>query len=144
MRRGLLAIALGIAFLILMLWIGTLLDSNVLHSTTAQVQTAQAGPYQVTLQITPNPPQATRITNLSLQVLMHASQQPVTNAHVKLASNMETMDMGIDQAEAQSQGNGMYLSRVQFSMSGLWRIQVLISSPGEKQTASATFEVAVQ
>jgi YtkA-like protein len=144
MKRGLLAIALGIAFLILMIWVGTLLDSIVPHGNTAQVQTTQAGPYHVTFQINPNPPLTTQMASLSIQILLIASQQPVTNAHVTLVSNMETMDMGIDQVEAQSQGNGMYLANVQFSMSGPWRVQVIISLPGEKQTASATFNVAAQ
>lgn len=144
MKRGLLVIALGIVFLILMTWIGTLLDSIVPHRVTAQSQTAQAGPYRVTLQVNPNPPQTTQAATLSIQVLLNASKQPVPMAHVTLMSNMETMDMGIDQVEAQSQGNGIYLASVQFSMSGPWRVQVIISLPGEKQTASATFEVATQ
>jgi YtkA-like protein len=144
MKRGLLAIALGIAFLIAMIWIGTLLDSIVPHGVTAQVQTAQAGPYHVTLQVNPNPPLTTQMATLSIQVLLNASQQPVTNAHVTLVSNMETMDMGIDQVEAQSQGNGMYLASVQFSMSGSWRVQVLISLPGGTESFSAVFEVTAQ
>ncbi len=144
MKRGLLAIALGIAFLIVMIWIGTLLDSIVPHGVTAQVQTAQAGPYHVTLQVNPNPPLTTQMATLSIQVLLNASQQPVTNAYVTLVSNMETMDMGIDQVEAQSQGNGMYLASVQFSMSGSWRVQVIISFPGGTESFSAVFEVTAQ
>ena len=144
MKRGLLAIALGIAFLILMIWIGTLLDSIVPHGITAQVQTTQAGPYHVTLQVNPNPPLTTQMTTLSIQVLLNASQQPVTNAHVKLVSNMETMDMGIDQVEAQSQGNGIYLASVQFLMSGPWRVQVVISLPEGTKSFSAMFEVTAQ
>ena len=144
MKRGLLVIALGIAFLILMTWIGTLLDFVVPHTVTAQVQTAQAGPYHLTFQINPNPPVASHPTTLSIQVVSRASQQPITNAHVTLTSNMETMDMSIDQVEAQSQGNGIYLASVQFAMSGPWQVQVLISLPGEKQTVSASFEVGVQ
>ncbi len=144
MRRGLLAIALGIAFLILMIWIGTLLDSFVPHRVTAQVQTAQAGPYHVTLQVNPNPPLTSQSTTLSIQVLVNASQQPVANAHVTLTSNMQAMDMGLDQVEAQSQGNGMYLATVQFAMSGPWQVQVLISLPGETKTVSAVFEVTAQ
>src|SRR5215471_8399861 len=126
MKRGLLAITLGIVFLVVMIWIGTLLDSVVPRAVTAQVQTGQAGPYHVTLQVKPNPPPTTQPTTLSIQVLLNASQQPVTNARVTLVSNMETMDMEIDQVEAQSQGNGMYLARAQFSMSGPWRVQVNI------------------
>ena len=144
MKRGLLVIALGIAFLILMTWIGTLLDSVVPHTVTAQVQTAQAGPYHLTFQINPNPPVASHPTTLSIQVVSRASQQPIINAHVTLTSNMETMDMSIDQVEAQSQGNGIYLASVQFAMSGPWQVQVIISLPGEKQTVSATFEVGIQ
>ena len=144
MKRGLLVIALGIAFLILMTWIGTLLDSLVPHTVTAQVQTAQAGPYHVTFQVNPNPPVASHRATLSIQMVLSASQQPITNAHVMLMSNMETMDMEIDQINAQSQGNGIYLAGVQFSMSGPWQVHVVISLPGAKQTVSATFGVAVQ
>jgi YtkA-like len=144
MRRGLLVIALGIAFLILMTWFGTLLDSAVPHRVTAQVQTSQAGPYHLTLEVNPNPPVTSHSTTLSIQLVFNASQQPITNAQVTLTSNMETMDMGIDQVEAQSHGKGLYLASVQFSMSGPWHVQVIIALPGSKQTASATFEVGVQ
>jgi len=143
MRRALLVIALGIAFLILMTWIGTLLDSIVPHRVTAQVQTAQTGPYHVTFQVNPNPPLITQPATLSIQVLLNASQQPVTNAHVTLMSKMETMDMGIDQVEAQSQGNGIYLANVQFSMSGPWKVQVVVSITGERRMFNTAFEAAV-
>ena len=144
MKRGLLVIALGIAFLILMTWIGTLLDSVVPHTVTAQVQTAQTGPYHVTLQVNPNPPVTSHPTTLSIQVVLSASQQPINIAHVTLSSNMQTMGMELDQVDAKSQGNGIYLASVQFSMNGPWQVQVVISLPGVKQTVSATFEVAVQ
>src|SRR6266566_8397968 len=144
MKRGLLAIGLGIVFLILITWIGTLLTSIIPRHPTAQLQTAQAGLYQVSLQVNPNPPLIMQAAILSIQVLSNASKQPVTNAHVSLESNMEAMDMGIDLVAAQSQGNGMYLASVQFSMSGLWQVQVVISLPGETKTFSAVFEVTAQ
>jgi len=144
MKRGLLAIALGIIFLILITWIGTLLTSIVPHRVTPQAQTAQAGPYQVTMQVTPNPPLITQPATLTIQVLVNASKQPVTNAHITLASNMEAMDMSTDDVEAKSQGNGMYLASVQFTMSGPWHVQVMISMPGETQAATAMFEVTAQ
>jgi hypothetical protein len=144
MRRGLLIIALGIIFLIFMTWIGTFLDSVVLHRVTAQVQTAQAGPYHVIFQVNPNPPLITQPATLSIRVLFNASQQPLTNAHVKLMSNMETMDMELDQVEAQSQGNGTYVAKVQFSMSGPWKVQVVVALPEEKQMFNTAFEVTAQ
>lgn len=146
MKRGpgLLAIALGITFLILMTWLGTLLTSIVPNRVTAQVQVTQAGPYQVTLQVNPNPPLSTQPASLSIQVLLNTSKQPVTNARVTLQGNMETMDMGTNRVEAQSQGNGNYLASVQFTMSGPWQVQATISLSGETQAFSAVFEVTAQ
>ncbi len=143
MKRGLLAIVVGVAFLILITWLGTLITNIVPHRTTAQVQTTQAGPYSVTLQVNPNPPPITRPAALSIQVLLTTTRQPVSNARVTLASDMETMDMGTDSANARASGNGMYLANVQFSMSGPWAIQVAISAPGQP-TAIAMFEVSTQ
>jgi hypothetical protein len=144
MKRGLLVIALGVTFLILITWIGTIITTAVPHRVTAQVQTAQAGPYQVTMQVNPNPPSITQPATLSIQMLENKSKQPVTNAQITLESNMTTMEMGSAPAEAKSQGNGAYLAHVQFSMSGPWQVQVLISMPGETHTYSAVFEVSAQ
>lgn len=144
MKRGLLAIALGVIFLILITWIGTLLTSIVPHRVTPQAQTAQAGPYQLTMQVSPNPPLIAQPATLTIQVLFNASKQPVTNVHVTLASNMETMDMSTGNVEAASQGNGMYLASLQFAMSGTWQVQVAVSSPGGAQADRAVFEVTAQ
>ena len=143
MRRNLLVVVLGIAFLILITWLGTIITTIVPGRATAQVQTSQAGPYQITLQVDPNPPLITRPATLSLQVLVKSSQQPVTRAHVTLESDMVAMGMGIDQVDARSQGNGTYLASVQFSMSGLWRIRVIVAMPGTN-SASTTFDVTAQ
>ena len=143
MRRNLLVIVLGISFLILMTWLGTIITSIIPHRVTASTQTAQAGPYQVTLQVHPNPPLITQPATLTVQLANHTSQQLVTNAHVTLASDMESMDMGTDQTNASLQGNNTYIARVQFPMSGLWQIRVNIAVPGS-QTVSAVFEVTVQ
>src|SRR6266851_2368306 len=135
MKRRLLAIALGITFLILITWIGTIITSVVPHHVTAQIQT---------LQVNPNPPPITQPVTLSIQILEHNSKRPVSSAKVTLESNMVTMDMGTGQVEAKSQHDGTYLASVQFSMSGPWQVQVVISMPGESQTYSAVFEVAAQ
>jgi hypothetical protein len=143
MKRGLLAIAAGITFLILVTWLGTIITTVVPHRTTAQVQTTQAGPYSVTLQVNPNPPPVARPATLTIQVLLSTTKQPVSNASVKLASDMETMDMGTDHEVARSSGKGMYVANVQFTMSGPWSVQVAITSPGTP-TAIAMFEVSTQ
>ena len=140
MKRKLLILALGITFLIGMAWAGTILTEIIPGRTTAQTQSAQAGPYKITLQVNPNPPSISRPATLTLQIVHSASQELVTTARVTVESNMESMDMGTDRADAHVQSNGLYSVPVQFAMSGTWQVQVLIAISGA-QTESATFEV---
>ena len=143
MRRSLLVVALGITFLILMTWLGTVLTSIIPHQVTAQEQTVRVGPYQLTLQVNPNPPLITQPAALSIRVLSASTQQPVTNARVTLESAMVEMDMGADKVEARAQGDGTYLANVQFSMSGFWKVHVIVAVPGAAPV-STDFEVTAQ
>jgi hypothetical protein len=143
MKRNLLVIVLGFGFLILMGWLGGLVSSIEPRQPSAAVQVAQAGPYQLTLQVNPNPPLLTRPATLTLQVVRRESGQFVSHAQVIIESTMETMDMGTDRENAQYQNNGLYLSHVQFAMSGPWGIRVLVTELGAR-TESAEFEVTAQ
>jgi hypothetical protein len=140
MRRKLLILALGVFFLILLSWLGTTLTEILPARPSAQVQTASAGSYQITMRVDPNPPPPSKSATLTLQIVHSNTQQLVTNARVTIESNMETMDMGTDVVNAQSQSNGMYRVPVQFGMNGTWQVRVLVAVPGAK-IASATFEV---
>ena len=126
-----------------MAWVGTTLDTIIPHRPTAQIQTAQAGPYSLVLRVDPNPPLITQPATLSLQVQQQKTQQPVSNAQITVESSMETMDMGTDRVNAQAQNNGNYLAHAQFSMSGPWQVRVIVAVPGAK-TESAIFEVTAQ
>ena len=143
MKRNLLIIILGFGFLILMGWVGALLSSIEPHPPSSAVQIAQAGPYQITLQVNPNPPLLTRPATITLQIVRKQSGQFVSHAQVVIESTMETMNMGTDRVNAHYQDNGLYLSQVQFTMSGPWGVRVLVTEPGTR-TESATFEVTTQ
>ncbi len=140
MRRKLLILALGIFFLILISWLGTTLTELLPARPSAQVQTAHAGPYQVTIRVDPNPPSTSTPATLAIQVVHSSTQQLVTNARVTIESSMETMDMGTDVVNASLQSNGTYHVPVQFAMNGLWQVRVLVTVAGTK-TESATFEI---
>lgn len=142
-RRQLLILVLGCNCLIAVTWIGTSIESIValLHPTNS-IQTVQAGPYRVTLQVVPNPPSLTRPTNLTLQIVNSATQQLITNAHVSVKSDMESMNMSTDRIDASQQSNGTYLARMSFSMSGIWQVNAMIFIPG-KHRESADFVIAV-
>ncbi|HEY4388437.1 MAG TPA: FixH family protein [Ktedonobacteraceae bacterium] len=142
MRRKLLVLALGLVFLVAISWFGGLMSNAVSHTPTAHIQTAQVSPYQITLQVDPNPPLETQPATISIQVA-NTSRQAVTDAHVFIDSTMEAMDMGTERVEASAQGNGIYRARVQFPMGGPWGLRVLIDRPGQK-TVSTTFQVTAQ
>lgn len=103
----------------------------------------QAGPYQITLLVSPNPPVITNPANLTIQIVKTNTRQLVTNATVVLENNMQTMDMGTGRDEAKLQDDGSYLAHLQFTMGGPWQVRVSVTVPGE-QTVSATFEVTAQ
>jgi hypothetical protein len=143
-KRKLLILLLGIGCLIVITWIAVVVPDQVtLKRPSASVQTAQAGPYRVTLQVDPNPPSTTRPATLSLQVVRQDTKQLVNNVHITVASSMETMDMGTDYATAQRQNNGSYQAQMQFSMSGPWRLHVAIAVPGAS-VQSVNFEVTAR
>ena len=143
-KRKLLVLLLGIGSLMVITWVAAVVpDQITFKRPSASIQTAQAGPYQVTLQVDPNPPATTRPATLSLQVVRQDTKQQVNNARVTLASSMETMDMGTDYATAQKQSDGSYQAHVQFSMSGPWQLRAAIAMPGGG-VQSVEFEVTAQ
>ena len=143
MKRGLLVIALGIVFLVAITWLGTFITEYMPHSPTAQIQTSQVGPDDITLRVDPNPPSLDQPATLSIRVLQHSSHQPVRHAHVVVDGGMETMDMGTTEVVAQEQSAGMYVAHMPFSMSGPWQIQVLVSSAGQP-ALNAVFTIMTQ
>lgn len=143
-KRKLLVLLLGIGGLMVITWIATVLpDEITFKHPSASLQTTQAGPYLVTLQVNPNPPSTSRPATLSLQIVRQNTRQLVNNAHVTLASSMESMDMGTDYTTAQQQSDGSYQAHVQFSMSGPWQLHVAIAVPGDT-VRNIDFEVTAQ
>ncbi|HEX4206280.1 MAG TPA: FixH family protein [Ktedonobacteraceae bacterium] len=143
MKRKLLILVIGLAILLILTWAGAILPDILPQHPTAHVQTANAGPYHITLQTDPNPPHSTQTATLSLRITHGTAQQLVTNAHVTLTTNMETMDMGTDHATARQTVPGTYQVPLQFSMGGPWDVHITVEAPGTAP-ASTTFKVTAQ
>lgn len=143
MKRGLLIIGLGFAFLVVVTAVGTFVTNYMPTMKTPQTQTTQAGSYSVILRVDPNPPSTNQPASLSIQIQQSASHQSVNGARVTLSGSMSAMEMNVPSITAQAQGTGKYLARVPFSMSGSWQMQILIVLPGQP-TANAVFNVTVQ
>jgi hypothetical protein len=139
-RRQLLILVLGIGLLLLVTTIATSLDSFIPHQPTAAVQIAHAGPYEITLNVNPNPPGANQPATLSFQIVQTNTHQLVSGAHVALAISMLTMDMGTEALTAQAKSPGIYEAQTQFPMGGTWEVHLNISKTGSK-TASTSFDI---
>jgi hypothetical protein len=142
-RRNILVILLGLGGLFAITLIGTNLESILPRHATAANQVVQAGPYQITLLVSPNPPHTTDPANLTIQIVKKDTQQLVTNATVVLENNMQAMDMGTGRDQARLQDDGSYLAHLPFTMSGPWQVRALVTVPGS-QTIAATFDVTAQ
>lgn len=144
LRRNMLVLAVGIGFLLLTAWFGAFV-SNVesQKAPTAHVQSKQVGAYTITLQVDPNPPVTTHPATLTFQIIRTGKQQLVTNARVFINGDMEDMNMQTGQTEAQRQSNGVYIMRLQFSMSGAWLLRVRLEVPSSP-TQDTSFDVTAQ
>ena len=141
MKRGLLVIALGVAFLIIITGLGTFITNYMPSMNTSQTQSTQAGPYTVTLRVNPNPPATSQPTTCTIKI--QESSALIPGAQVTLEGTQADMGLDTSVVQASSQGTGTYVARVSFSMSGSWQMQVIITLPG-RAAVDATFMVTAQ
>jgi hypothetical protein len=138
MKRGLLIILLGIAFLIIVTGLGTFITNYMPTMNTPQTQTTQAGPYTVTLHVNPNPPSTSQPATCTIQILQNST--PIDGAQVSLEGAQTDMGLDASVVQARAQGTGTYSAQVSFSTSGSWQMQVTITLPG-KPALHAAFTV---
>ena len=141
MKRGLLIIVLGVAFLVFVTGLGTFITNYMPTMNTPQAQTTRAGPYTVTLHVNPNPPSTSQSTTCTVQILQGSA--PINGAQVTLEGSQADMGLDTSIATASPRGTGTYVARVSFSMSGSWQMQVTITVPG-KAAQHAAFMVTAQ
>jgi copper transport protein len=107
-------------------------NNQVTQQTTSQsnTQTQQAGGLAATLQLLPGKAMQLNVVTLAIQ---DSSGQPVTDAEVKMTTNMQVMDMGTTSTTIKG-GNVVYstaLEKNAFSMSGVWDVNVSIQRPNQ-------------
>jgi hypothetical protein len=105
-------------------------------------QTAAAGPYRVTLQLTSGQLTARGPNTLTLR-LRDQSGQAINGASLHVTPDMTTMPMSVPAVEGQARGAGTYLIHLVFGMAGDWRLDVTIAAPGHPD-AQVSFPVSVR
>jgi methionine-rich copper-binding protein CopC/putative copper export protein len=116
------------------------LVNQVNASANPATQTQTVGGLNISLNVSPARVNATNTVSLTIN---NAQGQAIANATVKLAINMQIMDMGTATATING-GNATYTTTFQagqaFTMPGLWVIEATIDQPGQ-QPVVATFRV---
>jgi putative copper export protein len=113
-----------------------------LENAVGNVQTKQVGNISVTLQVLPGKVGA---SNSVILILTDNTGNPITNAQVRLSTNMLVMDMGTAHATI-GKGSPVYVATFNkaeaFSMAGVWDIEVSIQRPGQAAVRTA-FQVTL-
>ena len=81
-------------------------------------------------------PGRTNVVNTVIITLKdRVTDKPITNAQIKVTTNMQIMDMGIANKELSADNNAAYMTTFQpdeaFSMIGAWNISLTIQQPGQ-------------
>ena len=111
-------------------------------NTKTLVQTQTASGLTVTFQVSPGRVNTTNTITLHIN---GSNGAPVTNAHVKLVTSMQVMDMGVAQQNANGSGSAYtasFTSSDTFSMSGIWNVRVIIQRAGQTDV-TMTFPVSI-
>jgi methionine-rich copper-binding protein CopC/putative copper export protein len=105
-------------------------------------QTQQIGDLSVSLQVLPG---YSNTANTVVLLINDSKGQPITNAQVRLTTNMQVMDMGTGHAVING-GNPVYATtfakNAAFNMAGVWVITVEIQQPGQS-AVQGTFQVTL-
>ncbi|MBV9231979.1 MAG: FixH family protein, partial [Chloroflexi bacterium] len=111
-------------------------------NNAVNVQTKQIGDLSVTLQVLPG---RVGYANTVVVTMTDSNGMPVTDAQVRLITNMQIMDMGTQVATVKG-GNPTYVATFEkgqaFSMAGVWVINVRIQRPGHAPV-QGSFQVSL-
>ena len=116
--------------------------TNTPTNSGSPPQTQSIGGLTVTLQVSPARVNTTNTITLHIK---DAQGAPVTNAQVKVITNMETMNMGVAQQTASGNGatyTAHFTASDSFSMTGVWDVRVIIQRSGHTNV-TMTFAVPV-
>ena len=111
-------------------------------SNAASVQSAMAGPYQVSF-ARPASGFTVGKDNLALISIRGSNSAQLEGAQVSVRQEMTTMAMSVPPATVTAQGNGRYEARMAFAMAGSWRVTIIIARAGQAQSQVA-FDAGVR
>ena len=113
--------------LVLAVGVIALLGWKVMGSSSSGSTTNTGSTDQISLTTDPNP---LRLGNATFIIeVKDENEKPVDNATVWFDLNMTAINMGTQQGNATSQGNGKYAATGRMTMSGPWKVTTKITMP---------------
>lgn len=110
-------------------------------ATVLSMTEAPGSPFKMAIGFDPPQPVMSKKTNFRL-TLSGPSGALVKDAKVHASLVMPLMDMGKNEFDLQSAGNGVYAGTGQFTMSGEW--EVVITAVAGNKSGKTTFNVRVE
>jgi hypothetical protein len=101
-------------------------------ANAASVQTAMAGPYQVSF-ARPASGFVAGKDNTALITIRDSNGAQLEGTQVSVRQEMTTMAMSVPAATVTAKGNGRYEARMAFSMAGPWRVTIIVRQQGQAQ-----------
>ncbi len=118
--------------------------STKLGMTQAVILSTKVAPnsaFNIAIGFDPSPPRMSSKTKVRLK-LAEPTGAAVSAARVNVSLVMPLMDMGKNELQLQSVGNGNYEGTGQFTMSGEW--EVVCSATANGKSGKTTFNVRVE
>jgi len=111
-------------------------------ANAASVQTAMAGPYQVSFARLASGFTAGK-DNTALITIRGSNSAELERTEVSVRQEMSTMAMSAPPTTVTAKGNGRYEALMAFAMAGAWRVTIIIAQAGQAQYQTA-FDAGVR
>jgi hypothetical protein len=111
-------------------------------ANAASVQTAMAGPYQVSF-ARPASGFTAGKDNTALITIRGSNSAELERTEVSVRQEMSTMAMSAPPTTVTAKGNGRYEALMAFAMAGAWRVTIIIAQAGQEQYQTA-FDAGVR
>jgi len=111
-------------------------------ANAASVQTAMAGPYQISF-ARPASGFVAGQDNTALITIRGSNSAELERTEVSVRQEMSTMAMSAPPTTVTAKGNGRYEALMAFAMAGAWRVTIIIAQAGQAQYQTA-FDAGVR
>ena len=118
--------------------VGCNIEAEPADSQTAE----QAGEFEASMEVEPNPPRTGEPAELTFTVLQDGEPAEALEAPPRLTVDMPKMPMGLPEVPLEAAGPGQWRANVEFPMAGGWAAMLALPSGDRGESVTFEFDVA--